>query len=191
MSDIAAVNQVIIEGVDQSGPAFDSAIGNIKRTETAANSMGAEFKVAADALKSLGDGSPLGALESSLGAIGGTAGAASLAILGVAAAVLALAKSTADSINELRVLSAQAGTTGENFLTLKTMAAEAGVEGDNVAIDLEGEDETALVPFAWITEAKLVLNDNLMKRGAEKRAERLAQQDRAQRDNDHQEEDEA
>ncbi|HEY3947425.1 ribosome maturation factor RimP [Phenylobacterium sp.] len=49
----------------------------------------------------------------------------------------------------------------------------AGVEGDSVAIDLEGEDETALVPFAWIAEAKLVLSDKLMKRGAEARAARL------------------
>lgn len=50
----------------------------------------------------------------------------------------------------------------------------AGVEGDQVAIDLEGETDTALVPFAWITEAKLVLSDELMKRGAEIRAARLA-----------------
>lgn len=49
----------------------------------------------------------------------------------------------------------------------------AGVEGDNVAIDLEGEEETALVPFAWVTEAKLVLTDQLLKRGAEARAARL------------------
>jgi ribosome maturation factor RimP len=49
-----------------------------------------------------------------------------------------------------------------------------GVEGDQVAIDLEGEEETALVPFAWIIEAKLVLNDELMKKGAESRAARLA-----------------
>jgi len=49
-----------------------------------------------------------------------------------------------------------------------------GVEGDQVAIDLEGEAETALVPFAWIIEAKLVLNDELMKKGAESRAARLA-----------------
>ncbi len=49
----------------------------------------------------------------------------------------------------------------------------AGVEGDSIAIDLEGEDETALVPFAWVTEAKLVLTDQLMKRGAEARASRL------------------
>jgi ribosome maturation factor RimP len=50
----------------------------------------------------------------------------------------------------------------------------AGTEGDNVGIDLEGEDETAMVPFAWIVEAKLVLTDQLMKRGAEVRAARLA-----------------
>jgi ribosome maturation factor RimP len=50
----------------------------------------------------------------------------------------------------------------------------AGVEGDQVAIDLEGEEETALVPFAWIVEAKLILTDELMKRGAAQRAGRLA-----------------
>ncbi|PZQ64624.1 MAG: ribosome maturation factor RimP [Phenylobacterium zucineum] len=49
-----------------------------------------------------------------------------------------------------------------------------GVEGDQIAIDLEGEEETALVPFAWVIEAKLVLNDELMKKGAETRAARLA-----------------
>jgi ribosome maturation factor RimP len=49
----------------------------------------------------------------------------------------------------------------------------AGVEGDAVAIDLEGEEETALIPFAWVTEAKLVLTDQLMKRGADVRAARL------------------
>jgi ribosome maturation factor RimP len=49
----------------------------------------------------------------------------------------------------------------------------AGVEDDQIAVDLEGEDETALIPFAWILEAKLVLTDQLMKRGAEVRAARL------------------
>ena len=53
----------------------------------------------------------------------------------------------------------------------------AGVEDQNVGINLEGEtEETAYVPFAWIAEAKLVLNDELMKRGAEQRAARLAQE---------------
>lgn len=50
----------------------------------------------------------------------------------------------------------------------------AGVDGDNVALDLEGEDHTALIPFAWILDAKLVLTDELMKRGAQARAQRLA-----------------
>jgi ribosome maturation factor RimP len=50
----------------------------------------------------------------------------------------------------------------------------AGVEDGDVAIDLEGEDETTLVPFRWITEAKLVLSDELLRRGAEARAARLA-----------------
>ncbi len=54
----------------------------------------------------------------------------------------------------------------------------AGVEGDNVLIDLEGEDDvTAQAPFAWITEAKLILNDELMQRGAAEREARLAQPD--------------
>ena len=48
----------------------------------------------------------------------------------------------------------------------------AGIDGDNVAIDLEGEEDTALIPFAWLVDAKLVLTDELMKAGAEKRAAR-------------------
>jgi ribosome maturation factor RimP len=50
----------------------------------------------------------------------------------------------------------------------------AGVEDTNVGIDLEGEDSTAMIPFAWITDAKLTLSDALLKHGAEQRAERLA-----------------
>lgn len=49
-----------------------------------------------------------------------------------------------------------------------------GIEDDQVGIDLEGEAETAMIPLAWIVEAKLVLTDELMKRGAEGRAARLA-----------------
>ena len=50
----------------------------------------------------------------------------------------------------------------------------AGLDGDNIAIDLEGEPETALVPWAWIVEAKLILTDKLMQRGADERAARIA-----------------
>ena len=46
--------------------------------------------------------------------------------------------------------------------------------GDQIGIDLEGEEATAMIPFAWVIEAKLVLNDQLMKRGAESRAARIA-----------------
>lgn len=59
----------------------------------------------------------------------------------------------------------------------------AGVEDDNVAINLEGEEDTALVPFAWVAEAKLVLTDELMKRGADARLARL-EQDPASEDAD-------
>jgi len=54
--------------------------------------------------------------------------------------------------------------------------ALAGVEGDSVQIDLEGEEDTTLIPFAWLGDARLVLTDALMKRGAETRAERLARE---------------
>ena len=53
----------------------------------------------------------------------------------------------------------------------------AGTEDDHVALDIEGEEETALIPFAWVVEAKLVLNDQLMKLGAEARASRLITDD--------------
>jgi len=50
----------------------------------------------------------------------------------------------------------------------------AGIEGDMVAINLEDEEaETALIPFSWIIEAKLILTDDLMKRGADMRAARV------------------
>ena len=50
----------------------------------------------------------------------------------------------------------------------------AGVDGDLVAINLEGEAETAMLPFAWLVEAKLVINDALMAAGARARANRLS-----------------
>jgi ribosome maturation factor RimP len=53
----------------------------------------------------------------------------------------------------------------------------AGIEGDMVGLNLEGEAETVLIPFAWVVEAKLVLDDELLKRGADKRAARLDDDD--------------
>jgi ribosome maturation factor RimP len=51
----------------------------------------------------------------------------------------------------------------------------AGVEDGQVGLNLEGEDDvTVYFPFEWLVEAKLVLTDALMKRGAEQRAARVA-----------------
>jgi ribosome maturation factor RimP len=55
----------------------------------------------------------------------------------------------------------------------------AGVEDENVLIDLDDEAETTLVPFPWIAEAKLVLTDALMQKGAVERAARLAAEEAA------------
>ncbi|MBO9710387.1 MAG: ribosome maturation factor RimP [Caulobacter sp.] len=56
----------------------------------------------------------------------------------------------------------------------------AGVEEGQVGLNLEGEDDTTVYfPFEWIVDAKLVLNDELMKRGAEQRAARLGAEDGA------------
>jgi ribosome maturation factor RimP len=52
--------------------------------------------------------------------------------------------------------------------------ALAGVEGDQVAILLEEASEPTLLPFAWLLDAHLVIDDALLKRGAAARAERLA-----------------
>lgn len=50
----------------------------------------------------------------------------------------------------------------------------AGVEDGQIGINIEGEAETTLyIPFDWILEAKLVLDDKLMKHGADERAARL------------------
>jgi ribosome maturation factor RimP len=56
----------------------------------------------------------------------------------------------------------------------------AGIEDDNVGINLDDEpDTTVYVPFAWITDAKLFLTDDLLKRGAEERASRISETDQS------------
>jgi ribosome maturation factor RimP len=60
-----------------------------------------------------------------------------------------------------------------------------GVEGDNVGVNLDDEpDATVYFPFAWITEAKLFLTDELLKRGAEERAARLTESDQSSEDDE-------
>lgn len=50
----------------------------------------------------------------------------------------------------------------------------AGIEDGQIGINVEGEADTTLyIPFDWIQEAKLVLNDKLMKFGADERAARM------------------
>jgi ribosome maturation factor RimP len=53
----------------------------------------------------------------------------------------------------------------------------AGLDEGCVSLRLDGEAETILLPFDWIVEAKLVLDEALMKRGAAARAARLAADD--------------
>ena len=41
----------------------------------------------------------------------------------------------------------------------------AGVDGQHIDIDLDGEDETAQIPFDWISDAKLLITDDLIEAG--------------------------
>jgi ribosome maturation factor RimP len=42
-----------------------------------------------------------------------------------------------------------------------------GVDGNNIDIDLDDETETAQIPFEWVSEAKLLITDELIKAGQE------------------------
>ncbi|HFB55166.1 MAG TPA: ribosome maturation factor RimP [Hellea balneolensis] len=44
----------------------------------------------------------------------------------------------------------------------------AGVDGDNICLDLDGETDTTLIPFAWVAEAKLLITDDMIKKGRKK-----------------------
>ncbi len=41
----------------------------------------------------------------------------------------------------------------------------AGIEGDNIEINLDGEDQTAEIPFEWVSDAKLLITDELIAAG--------------------------
>jgi ribosome maturation factor RimP len=49
--------------------------------------------------------------------------------------------------------------------------ALAGVQGANVLLDTKGEQGVAVLPFAWIAEAKLVLTDALVAQSLKRRVE--------------------
>ncbi|NNE58425.1 MAG: ribosome maturation factor RimP [Hellea sp.] len=46
----------------------------------------------------------------------------------------------------------------------------AGYDGNNIEIDLDGEEERAEIPFAWISEAKLLITDELIAAGQDKKS---------------------
>jgi ribosome maturation factor RimP len=50
----------------------------------------------------------------------------------------------------------------------------AGAAEDQISLKVEGDAVPVRLPFSWVVEAKLVLNDALLKRGAAARAERLS-----------------
>ena len=104
------------------------------------------------------------------------------ALQGAASVPLGVARRAADIFDRLGQLEPMASPSMKSDLRVGRLMAAAAVLGalENVAINLEGEQETALVPFAWITEAKLVLNDALMKRGAEQREARLQSETEAE-----------
>lgn len=41
----------------------------------------------------------------------------------------------------------------------------AGYDGENIEIDLDGEEDRAEIPFAWISDAKLLITDELIAAG--------------------------
>lgn len=45
----------------------------------------------------------------------------------------------------------------------------AGTEDNNVCINLDGESETALIPFDWLANARLVLTDDLIREALRRR----------------------
>jgi ribosome maturation factor RimP len=53
----------------------------------------------------------------------------------------------------------------------------AGIEDDNVLLDVEGEEDTALIPFGWIATAKLVLTDELIRESLARRGASEAELD--------------
>ena len=60
----------------------------------------------------------------------------------------------------------------------------AGVEDGHVDINLDGEtDSTASIPFDWIAEAKLLITDELIKKGQEAKEAAQKERDAAAQDN--------
>ncbi|MEL6873132.1 MAG: ribosome maturation factor RimP [Pseudomonadota bacterium] len=60
----------------------------------------------------------------------------------------------------------------------------AGIEDDNVLFDIEGEDDTALIPFDLIHTAKLVMSDELIAESLRRSKAALKEGDAAWSDNE-------
>jgi ribosome maturation factor RimP len=45
----------------------------------------------------------------------------------------------------------------------------AGTDGNNVCINLDGEEDTALIPFEWLANARLILTDELIRESLRRR----------------------
>lgn len=45
----------------------------------------------------------------------------------------------------------------------------AGTEDNNVCINLDGEEDTALIPFEWLANARLILTDELIRESLRRR----------------------
>ena len=58
----------------------------------------------------------------------------------------------------------------------------AGIDGENVDINLDNEEETAQIPFAWISEAKLLITDALIEEGQKARQKLDAQKSQSNTD---------
>ena len=49
------------------------------------------------------------------------------------------------------------------------MGELAGTEENNVCINLDGEEDTALIPFEWLANARLILTDELIRESLRRR----------------------
>lgn len=56
-----------------------------------------------------------------------------------------------------------------------------GIEEENIVLDIDGEDDAALIPFKWVASAKLILTDALVRESLKqaKNAEKQAVNDAA------------
>jgi hypothetical protein len=85
----------------------------------------------------------------------------------------ALKAKTAEDRALLELIEPVAESLGLDIVRVRLMKnCASSVSAAAMSMNLEGEEDTALSPFDCLVDAKLVLTDELMKAGAEKRAAR-------------------